>query len=43
MTLALALILAGSLLVYAGVTGQSVRELLLGRAGVPSTQPQARR
>lgn len=43
MTLALALILAGALLVYAGITGQSVRELLLGRSGVKSSPPEKAR
>lgn len=39
MTLALALILVGALLMYAGVTGQSVRALLVGKSGVPSSRP----
>lgn len=41
MTLALALILAGILLIYAGIKGESIRELLVGRAGVRSQKPQA--
>ncbi len=39
MTLPLILILAGALLIYAGVTGQSVRALLTGKTGVKSTKP----
>ena len=40
MTLALALVLVGALLIYAGVTGQSVRSLLVGKSGVPSSRPR---
>lgn len=41
MTLPLALILAGALLMYAGVTGKSVRALLLGDNQTPSKKPAA--
>lgn len=39
MTLALAVIYLGLLLVYAGVKGLSLRRLLLGDATVPSERP----
>lgn len=39
MTLALGLVLLGVLLVYGGVTGRSVKSLLLGDNSVPSTPP----
>lgn len=39
MTIALALVLLGALLVYGGVTGKSVKHLLLGDNTVPSTPP----
>jgi len=39
MTLALALILFGLLLIYGGIKGYSIRQLLLGKAGHPSTKP----
>lgn len=41
MTLALALVLLGTLLVYAGVKGKSVRSLLVGDSSTPSSRPAA--
>jgi hypothetical protein len=38
-TLALALILFGLMLIYAGVKGYSIGGLLMGKAGTPSTKP----
>lgn len=39
MTLALALVLLGLLLIYAGIKGLSVRRLLMGDASTPSKKP----
>lgn len=39
MTIALGLVLVGVLLVYGGVTGRSIKSLLLGDNSVPSTPP----
>lgn len=39
MTLALALIFFGLLLMYGGIKGLSVRRLLLGNAATPSQRP----
>lgn len=43
MTLALGLVLLGALLVYGGVTGKSVKSLLLGDNQTPSTPPVSMR
>lgn len=40
MTLALALVLIGLLLVYAGIKGKSIRALLMGDASTPSKRPE---
>lgn len=42
MTLAMAMILLGLLLVYAGLKGRSIRELLVGNI-TPSQKPEAGR
>ena len=40
MTLALALVLLGMLLMYAGIRGRSLRRMLLGDLGAPSALPE---
>lgn len=39
MTLALALVLFGLMLIYGGIKGLSIRQLLLGNATAPSRTP----
>lgn len=43
MTLALALVLVGLLLMYAGIKGLSLRRLLVGDASTPSELPETAR
>lgn len=40
MTLALAIVLLGLLLIYAGIKGRSLRRLLVGDASTPSKKPE---
>lgn len=42
MTLAVAILLGGILLIYAGIKGQSIRALIIGKVE-PSQRPQAAR
>jgi hypothetical protein len=39
-TLALALVLLGALMIYAGIKGRSITRLLMGDASTPSKKPE---